>query len=212
MGKSAKTALLRNAALVGALVAGGLLPAAGRAAVSSGNPQGEVRGFYDNLLGTMKAGPSLGGSGRYARLAPVIGRLFDIPFMARLAVGSAWTTLTPAQRQQLTAAFGRYVAATYADRFDSYSGEQLQVDGEQSLGANMIVRTRIVKSNGAPVTINYLMHQSAGGWQIADVYLDGTISQLATERSEFDAILRQQGVEGLISRLNSKADFLARTS
>ena len=112
------------------------------------NPQEGVRGFYETLVITMKDGRTLGQSGRYARLTPVIGRLFDVPLMARLAVGSSWATLSLTQQQQVTEAFGRYVSATYADRFDSYSGEQLQVTGEQPYGAEIIVQTRIVKSKG----------------------------------------------------------------
>jgi hypothetical protein len=56
-------------------------------AALAADPQGSVRGFYVTLLATMKDGQTLGESGRYARLAPVIGKLFDVPLMARLAVG-----------------------------------------------------------------------------------------------------------------------------
>ena len=180
------------------------------AAALSGDPQDGVRSFYDTLLTTMKAGRSLGQSGRYARLAPVIGRLFDVPLMARLAVGSSWASLPPTQQQQVTEAFGHYVAATYADRFDSYSGQQLQVTGEQPYGAEVIVQTRIVKADGDTVTLNYRMHENGGSWQIADVYIDGTISQLATQRSEFHSILQREGVDGLIMALNRKVDLLTR--
>jgi phospholipid transport system substrate-binding protein len=60
------------------------------------------------------------------------------------------------------------------------------------------------------VTINYLMRDDDGAWQIADVYLDGTISQLATQRSEFHSILRRKGVDGLIATLKQKVDLLQR--
>jgi len=110
------------------------------------NPQDTVRSLYDTLLSTMKDGRTLGQSGRYARLAPVVDRLFDVPSMARLAVGPSWQTLSPAQQQQVTEAFAHYISATYADRFDSYSGEQLQVTGEQPYGTEVIVQTKIVKA------------------------------------------------------------------
>ena len=174
------------------------------------SPQDSVHGFYDTLLTTMKDGRTLGQSGRYARLAPVIGRLFDVPLMARLAVGPSWATLSPTQQQQVTEAFGHYISATYADRFDSYSGEQLQVTGEQPYGAEVIVQTRIVKSKGDSVTLNYRMRENAGSWQISDVYMDGSISQLATQRSEFHSILQREGFDGLIMALNRKVDLLTR--
>ena len=120
------------------------------------------------------------------------------------------TTLSPAQQQQLTEAFRHYIAATYADRFDSYSGQQLQVTGERPYNADVIVQTRIIKSDGETTSLNYLMRQNQGSWQISDVYLDGTISQLAIQRSEFHSILRRDGVDGLVMALNRKVDLLGR--
>jgi phospholipid transport system substrate-binding protein len=174
------------------------------------DPQGNVRGFYDALLTTMRNGPTLGQSGRYARLAPVVDRVFDVPSMTRLAIGPSWATLSPAQQQQLVEAFRHYVAATYADRFDSYSGQQLQITGERSYNADVIVQTKIVKLDGDTTTLDYLMRQNQGSWQISDVYLDGTISQLAIQRSEFYSILRRDGVDGLVMALNRKVDLLGK--
>ncbi|HYM72287.1 MAG TPA: ABC transporter substrate-binding protein [Stellaceae bacterium] len=168
-----------------------------------------VRAFYNTLLDTMRQGAQLGPQGRYARLAPAIRQSFDIPFMTRLAVGPEWNSLTPAQQGQVMQAFERYVAAIYAERFNGYSGEQLKVTGETASPAGTVITSQIVKSNGEPVHINYLMRQNGGSWQIADVYLNGTISELATRRSEFSGILRTQGINGLISALNNKAAALA---
>jgi phospholipid transport system substrate-binding protein len=203
---SARTGKIAALFLILSLTMGILAESAAALAL---DPQSNVRGFYDTLLNTMKNGRSLGQSGRYARLAPVVDRVFNVPSMTRLAIGSTWASLPPAQQQQLTEAFRHYIAATYADRFDSYSGEQLQVTGEQPYNADVIVQTKIVKSNGESTTLNYLMRQNQGSWQIADVYLDGTISQLAVQRSEFNSILRREGVDGLVMALNRKVDLLS---
>jgi phospholipid transport system substrate-binding protein len=183
---------------------------AGSTAAPAVNPQDNVRDFYDTLLTTMRNGATLGQSGRYARLAPVVDRVFDVSSMTRLAIGPTWTTLSPARQQQLIDAFRHYVAATYADRFDSYSGQQLQVTGERPYNADVIVQTKIVKSDGDTTTLDYLMHQNQGSWQISDVYLDGAISQLAIQRSEFYSILRREGVDGLVMALNRKVDLLGK--
>lgn len=189
----------------------GIGAATGAFALAPG-PQQRVRGFYEVLLATMKNGRALGQTGRYAALAPVVNSVFDVPFMARLAVGPSWDTLSPEQQQQIVIAFGRYVSATYADRFDSYSGEQLQVTGDEPYDSGAIVETRIVRAGEQPVTINYMMRQHQGVWQISDVYLDGTISQLATQRSEFHSILARYGVGGLISTLDRKVDLLTSSA
>ena len=185
-----------------ALLLGAGLPTTGSAAAS--DPQQLVQSFYGVLLSNMKDGRMLGESGRYARLAPVVDRTFDLPSMTRLAVGPAWETLAPAQQQQLTAAFAHYVAATYADRFDTYSGEQLQVAGERPHGADLMVQTSIVKADGEKTRLDYLIRQG----RISDVYLDGTISQLAVHRSEFHSILQREGVDGLVAALHRKVDLL----
>jgi len=180
--------------------------------VMAGQGGDTVQTLYASLLGTMKNGSTLGESGRFAQLEPVIRRSFDLPVMARLSVGPAWAGLTAAQQQQVTDSYGRYISAIYADRFDNYAGQRLQVTGERPTPNGVVVTSRIVKSNGEPVEIDYLMRQEAGTWQIADIYVDGTISEVATRRSEFGAILRSQGIDGLIEALNRKADVLTRTT
>jgi phospholipid transport system substrate-binding protein len=171
-----------------------------------------VQRLYDALLSTMKNGRTLGQSGRFTQLEPVIRRTFDIPSMARLSVGPSWTTLTEAQRQQVTESFGRYISAIYADRFDSYGGQKLQVTGEQPNPGGVMVKSQIVKANGEPVNVDYMMRRDGDGWLISDIYLDGAISEVATRRSEFAAILKSQGIDGLIAALNRKADILTATT
>ena len=177
-------------------------------AAAASDPQDVVRGFYGTLLTNMRDGRTLGASGRLARLAPVVDRIFDIPAMTRLAVGTSWTNLNAAEQQRLIAAFGHYVAATYADQFDTYSGEQLQVLGDRPHGTDLVVQTRIVKSNGDTTRLDYLMRQDQGGARVSDVYLDGSISQLAVHRSEFHSILQREGIDGLVLALNRKVDLL----
>ena len=179
------------------------------ACVLAAGPEDSVNAFHETLISTMKDGRTLSESGRYARIEPVVHRLFDLPLMSRLAIGASWSTLSPAQQQVAIAAFGAYIAATYADRFDSFSGQRMEVVAQQPSSSGMIVRTRIIKSNGEPVSVDYAMRQNDGAWQISDVYLDGTISQLATQRSEFGAILRREGFEGLIATLQRKVKLLA---
>jgi hopanoid biosynthesis associated membrane protein HpnM len=133
-----------------------------------------VQGLYDTLLGTMKNGPSLGQSGRFACLEPVIRRTFDIPTMASLSVGSSWATLAEAQRQQVIESFGRYISAIYADRFDSYAGQKLQVTGERPVTAGLMVKSQIIKANGEPVNVDYMMRRNGDTWLISDIYLDGS--------------------------------------
>jgi phospholipid transport system substrate-binding protein len=180
------------------------------AAPSSGGDT--VQGLYNALLSTMKNGRILGQSGRFTQLDPVIRRSFDIASMARLSVGPTWAGLSEAQRQQMTESFGRYISAIYADRFDSYAGQKLEVTGEQPAPSGVMVRSQIIKASGEPVKVDYMMRRSGDSWLISDIYLDGAISEVATRRSEFAAILKNDGIDGLIAALNRKADILTGTT
>jgi len=99
----------------------------GHAPALAAGPEDSVNALHDTLISTMKNGRTLGERGRYAKIDPVIRQLFDLPFMSRLAVGAAWAALSPAQQQLAIAAFGAYISATYADRFDSYAGQRLEM-------------------------------------------------------------------------------------
>ena len=200
----------RKAVGLAVMLALAALPYRVDAAPASGGDT--VQGLYDALLSTMKNGRTLGQSGRFTQLEPVIRRTFDISSMARLSVGLSWAGLSEAQRQQVTESFGRYISAIYADRFDSYAGQKLQVIGEQPAVAGIMVRSQIVKANGEPVKVDYMMRRNGDSWLISDIYLDGAISEVATRRSEFASVLKSQGIDGLIAALNRKADILTATT
>jgi phospholipid transport system substrate-binding protein len=175
---------------------------------AAGPPTEVVRNFYSVLLDIMQHAATLGPKGRYQKLEPVVLGTFDVPFMARLSVGPSWRNLTVEQKRRAVQAYSRYIAAVYASRFDAYAGEQFKVLGEQQIKHGTLIKTQIIKSNGEPVAINYVVHDNDIAWQIRDIYLSGAISELATRRSEFGATLRINGIDGLIDSLNKKADDL----
>jgi phospholipid transport system substrate-binding protein len=170
-----------------------------------------IRAFYDALLAVMKQAVQLGVRGRYDKLAPVIRATFDLPAMTRIAVGPEWPSIPPEQQAALQDAFARMTIATYANRFDGYSGESFEVDPEALARNNgRLVRSKIIRPKDEPVTLNYLMRASGDTWKVVDIYLTGTISELATQRSEFGAILKSGGPAALIESLKQQADKLMK--
>jgi phospholipid transport system substrate-binding protein len=159
----------------------------------------------------MKQGPSLGYSGRLRMLDPQIRRVLNLPLMTRLVVGPPWRSLKPDDQQRLIDAFSDYSVAVYASRFKAYDGERFVVEPETTSLANgdAIVHTQLVPGAGDPVQLDYLMRNSANGWQIIDVFLSGTISELATRRSEYSAVLRAGGADALVSVLQKKTAELS---
>lgn len=163
--------------------------------------------LYKNLLGTMKQADQLGVKGRYEQLAPVLSTTYDMPYMSQLAVGRGWGALAPQQQAGIVDAFSRMMIANYASQFDGYSGEKFEI--MQTIdrgGGEQLVKTFIVQSNGKRIPLDYLMRNNGQGWRIVDVYLDGTISELANRRAEFGSILKSNGPEALISSLQRQGD------
>ena len=186
---------------------------AGRRAASAVDPGAApalIERFYATLLDVMKQAKRLSFDERYKRLAPAIEQAFDLGLMTRIAIGPGWAGLAPNQQQRLSAAFARYIISNYANRFDDYGGERLEVSPKAVPNPNgVIVESRLVKSNGEPVNLNYLLRQdAAGSWKVIDVYLSGTISELATRRSEFSTVLQRGGADALVQLIEQRSAAL----
>jgi phospholipid transport system substrate-binding protein len=188
-----------------------IAPCSVSSAADEASPAATISAYYDALLATMKEGKTLGFKGRDEKLEPAIRRAFNLPQMTRIAVGPTWANLPADQQRQLIDAFSAFSIATYANRFPDYSGERFEVDPKPTPAnsGDMIVHTKLIPKDGDAVTLNYLMRNGGGGWQIVDVYLSGTISELATRRAEFSAVIRRDGAAGLIDALRRKVAELA---
>lgn len=168
-----------------------------------------ISGFYAVLLDTMKTAQRTPVRARYDKLEPAVRATFDLAAMTRIAVGPTWTSIPGEEQQALLEQFARLTIATYANRFDGYSGERFEVErATEARGENRIVRSALLKAQGGSVALNYLVHPIGGDWKAIDVYLSGTISELATRRSEFGTLLRSGGPKVLIDSLRQRADKL----
>jgi phospholipid transport system substrate-binding protein len=159
----------------------------------------------DALLSTMKSASSLGYRGRYSKLEPIIRSTYDLTFMTRYSAGRHWRELNETQQKSLVDALSRLTVATYANRFDGFSGEKFVVTSEETpRDGNRLVHTELIKSDGEAIKLDYLLRQTAEGWRVIDVFLKGTISELATKRSEYSSALSNQGFDGLMTIFEQK--------
>ncbi|HUC17672.1 MAG TPA: ABC transporter substrate-binding protein [Acetobacteraceae bacterium] len=170
-----------------------------------------VAALNAGLLAVMKAGSaSVSFPQRFAMLAPVLTQSFDLPRILELAVGFDWASLTPTQQEQLLPIFREYTVASYVANFSSYGGEQFRIlPGLRAFGSEQVVTTQIVTQDGKTRRIDYVMIDDGARWQVVDVLLDGTISQVAVQRSDFHALLSSGGASALISGLRRKVATLS---
>ena len=203
---------LRTSLLLVLLSAILALPAQGNGQDSApeGAPEAVVEEFHVALLGIMRDADKLGFEGRCDRLAEAMGTLFDTPFMAQKSVGRYWKTATPEERARLVATFKRFSVSNYAGNFDGYDGETFETqDVVESTHGTKLVRTRLLLGDGEVVQLNYRLRPVEGRWKIIDVYLNGTVSELALRRSEYSSLIKREGFDSLLVALNEKIADLA---
>ena len=181
-----------------------------RPARAADGPDAPIRALLDGLLTSMKAGTAAPFPQRFARLAPVIDRAYDLPATLQATVGPRWASFTPSQQAQLLEAFRTFTIARYTDNFDEFGGERLEIlPDTRAAGADQIVPTHIVPARGDTIRIDYVMRQTSQGWRAVDVLLNGTISQVAVQRSDFRAVLTSGGADALVASLKEKIATLS---
>lgn len=175
-------------------------------------PRGTVDRLHEALIDVMKNAKTLGLVGRRERLDPVVRRAFALPDMARLAVGPYWQQMSAAEQKSIVESFSRMSVAIYARRFNGFDGESFEFLAQEPGPRDTTwIRTRIVVPSSENVALNYLTRDFCDqGWRIVDVFLAGSISELATRRSEYTSVLRQSGVAGLIAALEEKINEAGR--
>src|SRR5208283_4090084 len=163
----------------------------------------KIEAYYQQLMPTIQQAARLSVVERDRRFTPVLTAVFDIPTMTRLAVGPSWRDFSAQQQAAVRDSFVRFIVADYASQIKDYSGERFVVDPQttpEARGGGEIVKTKLLQSNGRTVSINYLVR----GGRVVDIYLNGTISDLALRRDEFASIIASGGAEGLIRKLQER--------
>lgn len=160
--------------------------------------------LHKSLIQAMKQAKKLGYSGRYRMLKPVIEKTHDLNYIARTTLGSHWSKLSKQQQSTFVSTFSHLTIATYAGRFDGYSGEKFKFDSQHKMSSDQtLVRSHLVKSDGSTVKFDYVLRQENGHWKIINIVVDG-VSDLAMKRAEYTDVIEKHGFQALISKLQSK--------
>ena len=169
-----------------------------------------VETLHAALLAIMRSSDELGYNGRCDRISSVVAETFDLPFMAAKSMGRHWKKLPEADQGRWLEIFASHVSANYAGQFTGFSGETFETLGEESARSEtLLVRTQLVDPTDENVELSYRLRQVPEGWKIIDVYMDGTVSELALRRSEFSSVAKREGFDALIETLNAKITKLA---
>lgn len=173
------------------------------------SPTATIETFHRGLLEIMKQAKTLGFQGRIDELTPLMAQTFDLDFMASKSLGRTWRTFSDEKKRLWAETFTRFTVANYAGRFTGFTGEEFVTLGvEDAARGTRIVLTKIVIPSEDDVQLNYRVIQKDGEWQVIDVYLDGTVSELALRRSEYSSALKREGFEQLLASIEIKIEDL----
>ena len=141
----------------------------------------------------------------------------DFEEATRLAVGRAWARASPEQKARLVGEFRKMLVRTYANAVGAYRGQTLKVlpwrASKDTASDEATVHTQYIRASGQPLPVDFTMRKTDTGWKVFDFVVEG-VSLVLTYRSEFDAIVKQEGIDGLIKRLaqkNAPAEVAAST-
>ena len=129
----------------------------------------------------------------------------DFQEATRLAVGRSWAKATPEQKKRLITEFRNMLVRTYSNAITAYEGQSMKVMPVRMKPGDteVTVHNQFLRAGGKPVLLDYAMHKTDKGWKIYDIVVEG-VSLVLTYRSEFDAVVKQDGIDALIQRLAQK--------
>ncbi len=170
----------------------------------SPEPVQVVDDLHAALLTVMRHADELGYRGRYEKLEPVLRRTLDLDFMGSKAAGRHWKSFTPEQQHRWLDAFSRLTLANYAGRFNGYSGQRFETLGsEPAPHDTVLVRTRLLGGE-EDVQLNYRLRETDVGWRVIDIYMHGTVSELALRRAEYSTAIERKGLDKVVAEVEAK--------
>lgn len=160
----------------------------------------------------MKRGEALGFQGRNKALDQAVRTSHAISTISRIVLGKRWKALSDEQQKQFKEIFTRLSIATYAHNFKSYSGESFRfISEKETVRGGKVVRTVFVESSGNEIQFDYLMKKQGSRWLIVNIIADG-VSDLAVKRSDYANLLKREGFEALLEKLEEKTEQYAQAA
>ena len=200
--------------LLAASLLAALFGAAPAAAADADDPWGWVVRISNDILDAIRADEKLH-SGDADALRALVDRQVmpsvDFTMMTRMTVGPKWRQATKEDRARLMTGFERLLIRVYAGALANIKDHRCELRPTRSrkLADELVVRT-LLKSTGQPdIGLDYRIYRNkAGEWKIVDVNVEG-IWMVENYRSQFASVLSQDGIDGLITMLETRTDELA---
>jgi phospholipid transport system substrate-binding protein len=131
----------------------------------------------------------------------------DYNFSALKVLGKHFRTVPKEKIPEFIQVFRQYLITTYALAMTYYTGQEVVFQPVREVGNDSTVTVRaVVKEPGRPdINISFKLRKNSNTneWKAYDMVAEG-ISLLSSKQSEFESILRQEGIQKVIDIMKEK--------
>ncbi|MDO4723836.1 MAG: ABC transporter substrate-binding protein [Comamonadaceae bacterium] len=196
-----------GAALLGAAALLATAPAAVQAQDLA--PNAMIEKVTQDVLGEIRSNRGVQ-AGNIAAATEAVDRVvmphINFPRMTAAAVGPAWRSATPEQRQQVIDEFKAMLIRTYAGSLDQVGDLQVVVlPMRAQADANDVLVRSEVRGGEQPIQLDYRLQKTPGqgmGWKVYNVNVMGAWI-VDSYRSQFQKEISAGGIDGLIQSLRN---------
>lgn len=142
---------------------------------------------------------------RRDRMRTSIASRFDFNTMSRSILAQNWKKASDQQRSRFIVLLRTLLEDTYMAAIESYTSEQINFGNEKIKGKRAVVNVSILLTSGAEAPLLFKLRDKNGEWIVYDVVIEG-VSLVSTFRSNFGSIVKREGVDGLLDRLEQKME------
>jgi phospholipid transport system substrate-binding protein len=171
------------------------------------NATESVRMSVDAIIGILKDA-SLDKPAKREKIRAVIAERFDFRAMSQSTLATNWKKASQEQQQQFVTLFGELIQNTYIGRVEAYTNERIKYPGEKITNNRAVVDTLILTAN-AEIPVTYKLYLKQARWLVYDVNIEG-VSLISNYRNSYQEIVRKEGFNGLLAKMEEKVKELAR--
>jgi len=186
----------------------GLTLAFATASLAENSPTDDIRASVDAIIAILK-NEQLDQAGKRAEIKAVVNKRFDFRAMSQRTLATNWKKTTDEEKNRFVDMFSQLIENSYVGKLDSYTNEKVNYTGEKVDGRKAVVETVIITTT-ADVPVDYRVYRKDDQWLVYDVTIEG-VSLISNYRSSYQTIMKSEGFEGLLAKMQEKIDELAST-
>ncbi len=172
------------------------------------SPTEELKTTIDSIITELKKNPASSQEIKKRRntIRSLVANRFDYEEMSRRSLARHWNDRTPEERTAFVHVFADLLEASYIERIESYTDEQVIYNKEKikGKGTYAVVSTTILTKK-VDIPIEYKVFLKNNKWWVYDVIIEG-VSFISTYRSQYDSIIRKESFKALIEHMEKKVE------